>query len=178
MKLSKIAFIVSMLLFTVIAFVPTSGVEARHNPSEPTIVDIAVSVNQQSGEFSTLIAALQYTKLDRVLDGRGRFTVFAPTDAAFAKLGLNAGNITTLSRRDVTNILLYHITLGRRFSNSVLNAKRILMLNGQFIRPSVTAEGAFVNQSKLLAPDLIDIRASNGVVHVIDAVLIPPPRRH
>jgi uncharacterized surface protein with fasciclin (FAS1) repeats len=164
---SRIAFLLLVLLLV------STTVFAQGRRNEPTIVDIALAVNAETGEFSTLIEAVVAADLVDTLNGRRHFTVFAPTDAAFAELGLNAGNIGSLPKDTLTNILLYHVTNGDRFSQSVLNAQRIRMLNGGFTFVSVTSDGAFINQSRLLAPDLIDIDASNGVIHVIDAVLLP-----
>jgi uncharacterized surface protein with fasciclin (FAS1) repeats len=139
--------------------------------SGPTIVETAIAVNADSGEFSTLIAAVVATDLVGTLNGKRQFTVFAPTDAAFAKLGLNAGNIATaLDKATLKSILLYHVTNGNRDSGSVLDASRIRMLNGGFIFPSVKNGAAYVNDSQIVAAD---IRASNGVIHVIDTVLLP-----
>jgi transforming growth factor-beta-induced protein len=142
-----------------------------------SIADIAISVNAESGEFSTLLAAADAAGLVAVLDAGLPLTVFAPTDAAFAKLGLNADNVGNLPVGALRNILLYHVALGQRLSGSVLSSKVIPMLNGKYTRVSVKDDGAYINKSKLLAPDLIDIVADNGVIHVIDSVLLPPSRK-
>jgi transforming growth factor-beta-induced protein len=160
-----------VVLLLMLAVVPFSAAQAQGGN---TILDIALAVNAQTGEFSTLIAAVVYGQLDDVLGGEGQFTVFAPTDAAFAKLGLNASNITSVPKKELRRIVRYHIARGERFSPAVLNSKRIRMLTGNFVKITVNSDGAFVNQAELLAPDLIDIDASNGVIHVIDSVLIPP----
>ena len=139
-------------------------------PAGPSIVEIALAVNADTGEFSTLIAALQAADLVGALNGNRHYTAFAPTDAAFAKLGLNAGNIGTLDKATLTNILLYHVTNGRRLSQSVVGASQIRMANGGFTKVSVSGEGAFINSSKIVA---VDIKARNGVIHVIDTVLLP-----
>lgn len=145
-------------------------------PGDSSIVEIALAVNADTGEFSTLIAALVEADLVGALAGDGQYTVFAPTDAAFAALGLDAGNIGDLPTDALTDILLYHVTDGRRFSNSVVNAnnsKAIEMLNGGYIwtNPdlSITAGSSTAN----LVPSLVNINASNGVIHVVDAVLLP-----
>ncbi len=136
----------------------------------PTIVGVALSVNQQNGEFSTLIAALQAAGLVNALNGRGQYTVFAPTDAAFAKLGYTAANIGSLPKATLTNILLYHVAHGRRPASDLINASRIRMLNGQFAGLSLMGSTLYVNSSAVVMPDVF---ASNGVIHVIDTVLLP-----
>jgi uncharacterized surface protein with fasciclin (FAS1) repeats len=144
---------------------------AANPTSGPNIVELAVQVNQATGEFSTLIAAVLSAGLADALSAPGQRTVFAPTDAAFLELGLTAANIgTALSKEDLTNILLYHVTPGRRASTSVVNADRLRMANGGFTRIRVTSAGAFINESKIIDTD---IAASNGFIHVIDRVLLP-----
>lgn len=144
-----------------------------------TIVDVAAAVNQQTGEFSTLLAAAKAAGLVPVLSNQKLpLTVFAPTDAAFAKLGLDAKNVTGLPKDILRQILLYHVTPGKRLSGNVLSSKVLPMMNRQFTRVKVTETGAYINSSRLLAAEeLIDIEASNGVIHVIDAVLVPPSFR-
>jgi uncharacterized surface protein with fasciclin (FAS1) repeats len=135
-----------------------------------TVVDVALAVNAETGEFSTLIAAVLSADLAGALSANGQRTVFAPTDAAFAKLGLNADNIGTLPLDVLTNILLYHVANGRRDAESVVTSSQIRMLNGEFTTISLTDEGAFINDSRIIA---VDVGASNGIIHVIDTVLMP-----
>lgn len=133
-----------------------------------SIVDTAIAVNARTGEFSTLIAAVQAAGLVEVLDGRRQFTVFAPTDAAFAELGLNAGNIGSVDRAALTNILLYHVAPGERFAADVLASSRLRMLNKQFAQ--VNANAGTIDGAAIIATD-IDV--SNGVIHVVSDVLLP-----
>jgi transforming growth factor-beta-induced protein len=157
---------------TEVAEAPFGPRPGQGAPSEgPTLVGTALAANAESGEFSTLIAALVAADLVDALNGPRPYTVFAPTDAAFAALGLNAGNIAgALDTETLTDILLYHVTRGVRPSPSVVGANNLLMLNGDRVSVSVNDEGAFVNASKIVGPD---IRTSNGVIHIIDAVLLP-----
>ena len=142
----------------------------------PTIVDVASSVNAATGEFSILIAAL--TSADssvlETLSGKGQFTVFAPTDAAFisllGELGLTADQL--LSSTDlVTDVLLYHVARGARFSEDVLGSDRIRTLNKGFI----FQEGGVLTDQNDRTSNIIatDIPAVNGVIHVIDTVILP-----
>lgn len=132
-----------------------------------TITDIAAG----DGRFEVLVAALQETGLDEVLDGDdGQYTVFAPTDDAFGdlldELGITAGEL--LASDDLANILLYHVTNGRRYASSVVKAPKVEMLNDE----AVAVDGTELNDGQA---DIVgtDIEASNGVVHVIDGVLLP-----
>lgn len=134
----------------------------------PTIVGAALAVNAETGEFSTLIAAVVRAGLVDTLNGSRQFTVFAPTDAAFAKLGLNADNIDTLPLDALTNILLYHVAPGERFAADVLGSTQVRMLNKRF---AAVGPGATIAGANIVATD-IDV--SNGVIHVVDSVLLPP----
>ena len=139
--------------------------------SSPTIVDVALSVNEETGEFSTLIAAVVATGLVDDLSARGQRTVFAPTDAAFEALGLNADNIgDALDEDALRNILLYHVANGRRDAADVTSSDRIRMLNGGFNEITVNDMGAFIGDAQIIQTD---VEASNGIIHVIDAVLLP-----
>jgi uncharacterized surface protein with fasciclin (FAS1) repeats len=156
------------------AFGPRPG---KGDPAQgPTLVDVALDVNAKTGEFSTLIAALQAADLVDALDGRRPYTVFAPTDQAFEDLEVAApGTLAFLlnpaNKDALKDVLLYHVTRGKRSSPSVVGARQIRMLNGDRVRVSTNAQGAFVNDSKIVQTD---VQASNGVIHIIDAVLVPP----
>ena len=154
--------------FAVLA--PKPQVAAAPAQKSATIVGVALSVNAKTGEFSTLIAALKYTGLVSTLNGKGQYTVFAPTDAAFAKLGLNAQNISTLPKATVTNILLYHVAHGQLYAQDVEQMTQIRMLNKEFTKVSVQNGAVFINNAQVITPN---VAASNGVIHVINSVLIP-----
>jgi transforming growth factor-beta-induced protein len=143
---------------------------SQRQATSPTIVDVALAVNAESGEFSTLIAAVVAADLVGALSAVGQRTVFAPTDAAFAELGLDAGNIGTLPKAALTNILLYHVAPGRRLAADVVSSNRIRMSNGGFTTIRLQAGEALINDSRIV---LTDVEAANGVIHVIDAVLLP-----
>jgi uncharacterized surface protein with fasciclin (FAS1) repeats len=163
----RLAF--SLLAGALIMGVVAAPVAARR--AGPTIVETAIAVNADSGEFSTLIAAVVAADLVDVLNGNRQFTVFAPTDAAFAKLGLNAGNIATALDKDtLTSILKYHVAPGRKAAKAVLSADSVKTLNGGRLDPSVQGGMPYVNDSKIVMPN---VKASNGIIHVIDTVLLP-----
>ena len=144
-----------------------------------TIVEVALAVNAESGEFSSLIAAVVKADLVDALSAKGAKTVFAPTDAAFASLlaELGASSLDDISVETLTSVLLYHVAPGRRFSGRVLGAKTIPTLNGDKIGVKEgTATLVDVNGREaniLVDAGLFDIAASNGVIHVIDRVILP-----
>lgn len=140
-------------------------------PSErTTIVDVAIGINEETGEFSTLIAAVLAADLAGALSGNGQLTVFAPTDEAFAKLDLNADNIGELDKEALTGILLYHVAKGRRMAESVVSSDQIRMLNGERTMIKLMDGVAYINDSMIIGTD---VPADNGVIHVIDTVLLP-----
>lgn len=136
---------------------------------ESTIVEIAVGDDR----FDTLVAAVVAADLADALSG-GEWTVFAPTDDAFAKLGLNADNIaTTFSKEDLTNILLYHVIPAEISSEKAkVMLGDVVMGNGQVAGLKFFDGDIYVNDdSKVIIPD---IDASNGIIHAVDTVILGP----
>ncbi len=127
----------------------------------------------QAGTFNTLLAAVGAAGLAETLGGAGPFTVFAPTDEAFAKLP--AGTVESLlepeNKSKLVDILKYHVVSGVVYSEAALSAKTAKTLNGSSVSIGVRNGKALVNEASLVA---LDIDAANGVIHVIDAVLLPP----
>lgn len=163
-KLQRTMLCLTLLLSSV------AGLTAEANPPGPSIIDIALTVNGESGEFSTLIAALSTAELVEPLDGNRQLTVFAPTDAAFAEIGLDAESIVDVPVDTLSDILLYHVSPGRRLAEDVLGSDRVRMLNKSFTFPSLEDGVPFINDAQILSPD---IEARNGVIHVIGGVLDP-----
>lgn len=130
------------------------------------------TVASNSGSFSTLLAAAQAAGLVDALSAAGPLTVFAPTDEAFSTLP--AGTIASLlkpeNKQQLAGILKYHVVSGRVYSDDALQAKSATTLQGASISIVATENGAKVNDAVLLSTDL---DASNGVIHVIDRVLLP-----
>jgi transforming growth factor-beta-induced protein len=155
---------------------PTQHMESRgavtptRPAAPPTLVDVAISANADTGEFSTLIAAVLAADIGTELSARGQRTVFAPTDSAFEAIGLDAGNIASVPADELKEILLYHVAPGRRNAASVVNSDRIRMANGGFTRIRTENGESFINDARIVATD---VTASNGLIHVIDTVLIP-----
>lgn len=135
----------------------------------PTIVDIAVA----NSNFSILVSAVVKAELVEVLNSEGPFTVFAPTNDAFNKLFTQLGisGIDQLTKEDLTPILLYHVIAGNVRSNQ-LSSGQVETLNG-FINVNVGNPVTINGTSKVL---LTDVQGTNGVIHVIDEVLIPPSK--
>ena len=135
-----------------------------------TIVDIAVA----DGRFTTLVAALTAADLVETLSGEGPFTVFAPTDDAFA--ALPAGTLDTLllpeSKQALTDILLYHVVSGKVMAADVVTLSGATTVLGKDVTITVKDGNVFLNDTVQVI--ITDIEASNGVIHVIDAVLLPP----
>jgi transforming growth factor-beta-induced protein len=138
----------------------------------PTIVETALAVNADSGEFTYLIQAVVRADLVDTLNGNRQFTVFAPTDAAFEHLfaALGVDGIADIPVATLRAVLLYHVAPGERFSDDVIGSSRIRTLSKGFVIPSVHDGAAWVNDARIVAAD---VDASNGVIHVIDAVLLP-----
>ena len=130
----------------------------------------------KAGTFKTLVAAAKAAGLVGALSGDKPLTVFAPTDEAFARLP--KGTVESLLKPEnvdqLKQILLYHVVAGRVYSDQALKLKEAPSLAGPSLKISAGKKGAFVNKSKLTA---LDIEASNGVIHVIDAVLLPPAKK-
>ena len=137
-------------------------------PADKTIPEVATA----AGSFGTLLAAVKAAGLAEVLGGEGPFTVFAPTDAAFAKLpeGTVASLLKPENKQKLIDILKYHVVAGRVYSEDAVAAKSAKTLEGSSISVTVTDSGAMINDSKLVATD---VDASNGVIHIIDSVLMP-----
>jgi uncharacterized surface protein with fasciclin (FAS1) repeats len=130
------------------------------------IVDIAV----EDGRFTTLVAAVQAAGLVDTLKGDSPFTVFAPTDDAFDKLP--AGTVEALLNDipTLTDILLYHVVPGKVMAADVVNLSSAETVLGQSVTISVMGGTVMVDDAQVIIPD---VEASNGVIHVIDSVLLP-----
>ncbi|MCY2979170.1 MAG: fasciclin domain-containing protein [Planctomycetota bacterium] len=132
------------------------------------------TVATKAGSFKTLLAAVQAAGLVETLSGTGPFTVFAPNDEAFAKLGTTVADLLKPENKaKLASILTYHVVAGRVYSEDAVAAKAAKTVNGASVKITVTDKGAFVNDAKILATD---IDASNGVIHVIDSVILPPAK--
>ena len=159
MKIASFALILGVLA---IAMPAVAGSKKKD------IVDTAVS----AGTFHTLATALQAAGLDETLKGKGPFTVFAPTDEAFSKLpeGTVASLLKPENKDKLKAILLYHVVAGDVTATQVMTLSSAKTVNGQNLKLTVNNGTVMVNDAKVVKADVL---ASNGVIHVIDTVLIP-----
>jgi uncharacterized surface protein with fasciclin (FAS1) repeats len=129
------------------------------------IVDTAVA----AGNFKTLASALQAAGLVDTLKGKGPFTVFAPTDEAFAKIPKADLDALIADKAKLTKVLTYHVVAGKVMASDVMKLKDAKTVEGQMVKID-TSNGVMINKSKVVKAD---IQTSNGVIHVIDTVLMP-----
>ena len=145
----------------------TTAFAAPAHQANQTIVDIAVN----DGRFTTLVSALQAANLVDTLNGEGPFTLFAPPDDAFKALPDGTLDALVADIPALTNVLLYHVVPGKVMAADVVNLTSANTVEGQPISIKVQDGAVMINNAKVI---ITDIEASNGVIHVIDAVLIPP----
>jgi uncharacterized surface protein with fasciclin (FAS1) repeats len=135
-------------------------------PANQTIVDTAIA----AGNFNTLVTAVQAAGLVETLSGPGPFTVFAPTDEAFAAVPEATLNALLEDPEALANVLTYHVVAGQVMAADVVNLDSATTVQGSDLAIDTT-NGVMVNNANVIQTD---IQASNGVIHVIDAVLLPP----
>jgi len=170
-QVSKMAVVVMSGMLVAASQVALAG------PKGDTIVDVAIAVNSEgpfAGDFDTLIAAVLAADpaVVETLSGNGQHTVFAPNDDAFDALGLNADNIATALPQDVlTEILLYHVVKGRRYAEDVVDSSKLRTLLREFLQQ----DGGVLTDNLGLEAEIkvTDVEAANGIIHVIDAVVLP-----
>lgn len=131
------------------------------------IIETALS----AGKFSTLAAALGAAGLIETLKGDGPFTVFAPTDEAFSRIPPETLSelLQPENKAKLTAILTYHVVSGRMYARAIANMESITTLQGQALKFS-SKDGVKINDATVLTPD---VEATNGVIHIIDTVLLP-----
>jgi uncharacterized surface protein with fasciclin (FAS1) repeats len=166
MKMIK-KILVSMMIAG-IAVTPAIAGGNKEMKASQNVVQVAAG----NPDFETLVAAIKAAGLAETLSGKGPFTVFAPTDAAFAKLP--AGTVESLLKPEnkdkLVAILTYHVVSGKVKAADVVKLDTATTVNGKSVDITVTGNGVKVNAANVTATD---ISASNGVIHVIDSVIIP-----
>ena len=157
-KISKIA-----ALTLAVAVIASTGFAG----TQKDIVDTAVSAD----DFNTLVAAVKAAELVEALKGEGPFTVFAPTDEAFAKIPAEKLEEILADKELLTAILTYHVVAGSVPASDVVNLTEAETVNGAKVNIKVWDGSVMLNDAKVIATD---VEAANGIIHVIDTVILPP----
>jgi uncharacterized surface protein with fasciclin (FAS1) repeats len=169
MKISRL--LPTLAAVAALLAVPTlaSAQAAKAKAPMKTVAQIA----SESGDFTTLVAALKAAGLVETLQGPGPFTVFAPTNAAFAKLPAGTVEALLADTPKLSAILTYHVVGGKVMAGDIVKAKGATptTVNGSPLAVVVRDGKVYVNGAQVTTADIV---ASNGVIHVIDAVLLPP----
>jgi uncharacterized surface protein with fasciclin (FAS1) repeats len=140
---------------------------AAKTRTESDLVGTAVA----AGKFTTLTKLLTRAGLVSTLRQRGPYTVFAPTDAAFKKVPAGTLNSLLRNKAKLKAVLLYHVVAGRVAAKDVVKLRTAKTVNGKSVRIRVNGSNVFVNSAKITSTDVM---ATNGVIHVVNRVLIPP----
>lgn len=157
------------LLAAVAALAATAASQARTTRSDGDIVATATA----AGQFTTLTKLLKRAGLVPALRQPGPYTVFAPTDAAFKKVPKKTLNALLASKAKLKAVLLYHVVAGKVTAADVSMLRSAKTLNGKSVRIRVSGSNVFVNNAKVIKAD---VPATNGVIHVVNSVLIPPAK--
>lgn len=165
MKTSKFSLLTALLVPALLLGACSDDSTAGSEMQDPSITEIAA----MNAQFSTLVGALQTTGLDAALDDDGEFTVFAPTNDAFD--ALPAGTLESLSEAQLEEILLYHVLGSEVFSGQLGAEQAVESLSGEEIFVTAGNDGVSVNGAASVTS--ADIEARNGVIHVIDQVILP-----
>jgi uncharacterized surface protein with fasciclin (FAS1) repeats len=167
------------ILVTALALTVAGGAAAQMAAQQPSATKNIVATAVAAGQFKTLATALQAADLVSALEGPGPFTVFAPTDSAFAKLPAGTLDALLKDKAKLTAILTYHVVPGivtakdlasQADAQSYVNLKT---LNGATLRVHLAGPAVHVG-SDMANVTAADVKASNGVIHIIDAVVLPP----
>ena len=150
-----------------VGLVAGAGGAGAKSTKKQTIAKTAAGSNQ----FDTLVSLLDKAGLVATLDGKGPFTVFAPTDAAFANVPKSTLDALGNDPEQLKAVLLYHVAAGKLTARKVVKRSSIKTVNGASVKVRVTKKGVKVNNARVVKAD---VKASNGVIHVINKVLLPP----
>jgi len=156
-------------LVTAVAAVAVGAPAATSKPvtAKKNLVRTAVA----AGQFKTLVSLVKQAGLAKTLSGNARYTVFAPTDAAFAKVPKATLKALAADKAKLRAVLLYHVVAGRVTAAKVTKLRSAKTLNGATVQIRVRGGMVYVNGARVVKPNIL---ASNGVVHVVNKVLTPP----
>jgi len=166
---NQIMILVAMFIFTTVSMFAQMDAKMVNNVAKNDIVQTAIS----AGDFTTLVTALSEADLVSALEAEGPYTVFAPTDEAFKKLPKDVLNNLLNDKEALKNVLLYHVVSGDITSKQIVKLNEAMTLNGSDIKIKVDDGKVMVNDSQVVGADVL---ASNGIIHVIDTVLLPPTK--
>ena len=164
--MKRILTILALVLVTAVSAVGASASSGAGAKSNRNIVETAIA----AGQFKTLASLLKKAGLAGTLQGKGPFTVFAPTDAAFAKVPKATLAALAKNKAKLRSVLLYHVVKGKVTAAKVVKLRSAKTLEGQSVAIRVSGGKVFVGGARVTTPNVI---ASNGVIHVINKVLIP-----
>ena len=164
----KFRMLILLLVGLLVSQIGCNEAARKHSMWQKDVVDTAVG----AGDFTTLVTAIKAADLVDTLKGKGPFTVFAPTDEAFAKLP--SGTVENLlkpeNKQKLSSILTYHVVPGKVMASDVVNLSHAKTVNGQSLMINTSHGVVMVDNAKVIKTD---IGCSNGVIHVIDAVVLP-----
>jgi len=159
--------LISVLALVAVALSVSATVATARPTEEKNIVQTAVA----AGQFKTLAKLLTRAGLVKALQRPGPYTVFAPTDAAFKKIPKRTLNSLLRNKAKLRSVLLYHVVAGKVTAADVVKLRSAKTLGGKSLRIRIAGSNVFVNSSKVTTAD---VAASNGVIHVVNRVLLPP----
>lgn len=165
LSFGMLAALISTLILMAVSI---GNVTAGEKGSKSTQMDI-VDTASASGDFKTLVTAIKAAGLVETLKGEGPFTVFAPTDAAFDRIPTDQLNDLLQDKDALTTVLTYHVVSGKVMAADVVKLKSAKTVQGQSIKIDAS-DGVKVDDAKVIQTD---IETSNGVIHVIDTVMLP-----
>ena len=166
---NRIIILFAMFVFTSVSVFAQMDTKMVMNSSKNDIVQTAI----KAGNFTTLATALTEAGLVDALKGDGPFTVFAPTDEAFKNLPDGALEGLLKDKEALKNVLLYHVVSGKVSSKEVVDLNKATTLNGSDLNIKTNNGKVMINDADVIGADVI---ASNGIIHVIDKVLLPPTK--
>jgi uncharacterized surface protein with fasciclin (FAS1) repeats len=160
--MKRLSLMVAALAVVVALVVPAGAPAAQKN---------LVQTAQGAGQFGTLVSLVKQAGLAKTLSGKTKYTVFAPTDAAFRKVPKKTLNALAKNKAALKQVLLYHVVKGAVPAKTVVKLKAAKTVEGTKVRISVRGGSVYLNGSTKVVKT--DVRASNGIIHVINKVLIP-----
>ena len=166
---NQIKILVAMFVFTSVSVFAQMDTKMVKNSVKNDIVQTAIN----AGNFTTLATALTEAGLVDALKGKGPFTVFAPTDEAFKNLPKGALDNLLKDKETLKNVLLYHVVSGNVSSKDVVKLDKATTLNGSDLKIKTSDGKVMINDADVIGAD---VEASNGIIHVIDKVLLPPTK--